>query len=154
MMKRLLLVTLRPFSKLNEQLVNTLRQDFFKNPTTTAFGQYFTSQNVQTLLKIVVQAKITVPQSNAVLSSLLNLCTTETDAQLNIIANILKQRGINNVRIGDLPSAISDLQQAISTVLLMSHPSPLVLSQFYKFTADLYLQVGELKKGENALLEA
>ena len=42
-MKRLLLVTLRPFSKLNEQLVNTLRQDFFKNPTTNAFGQYFTS---------------------------------------------------------------------------------------------------------------
>lgn len=80
------------------------------------------------------------------------MCTTENDAQLNVIANILKQRGINYVRIGDLPSAISDLEQAISTVLLMSHPSSLVLSQFHKFTADLYLQVGELKKAENSLL--
>ena len=58
------------------------------------------------------------------------------------------------MRIGDLQAAISDFEQAIQSVLLMSQPSQLALAQFYKFTADLYLQLNDLKKAEKGLLEA
>ncbi len=58
------------------------------------------------------------------------------------------------MRIGELPAAISDFEHAIQTVLLMNHPSQLALAQFYKFIADLYLQLNDLKKAEKGLLEA
>jgi chaperonin cofactor prefoldin len=60
--------------------------------------------------------------------------------------NVLKQKAINNTRIGNLSASISEFEQAISTILLMANPDDLVLSQIYKFIGDLYVQMGELKK--------
>lgn len=36
----------------------------------------------------------------------------------------------------------------------MEHPDDLLLSQIYKFIADLYVQLNELKKAEKALKDS
>ncbi len=68
--------------------------------------------------------------------------------------NILKQKAINDARTGNIPGAISNFEQAISTILLLENPNELILSQIYKFIGDLYIQMNELKKAQNALREA
>lgn len=65
---------------------------------------------------------------------------------MNLAVNIMKQKGINLSKIGDLPGAISQFEQAISTVLLMDDHNELALCQMHKFVADLCIQIGELKK--------
>lgn len=97
---------------------------------------------------------MTQPEASKAIDSLLELTSTENDYQINLLANLLKQKAIINSRVGDLPKAISLLEQSLSTVLLMENPNQLALSQIYKFVADLCIQINEHKKAEQALKEA
>ena len=45
-------------------------------------------------------------EANTALDSLFELCSTRNDQQINLIVNILKQKGINLSRAGDIPNSI------------------------------------------------
>ena len=67
------------------------------------------------------------------------------------MANILKQRGINFSRVGQLAKAVEQLEEALGAVQLMENPSTLALSQIHKFIADLQVQLGNMAKAQQAL---
>ena len=93
-------------------------------------------------------------QANSTLEKLADMCPTEKDEDLSLLVNILKQRGINFSRTGQLAKAVEQFEEAVGAVQLMEHPNQLALSQIYKFIADLQVQLGHLSKAQQALREA
>ena len=53
-----------------------------------------------------MNTKMNAIQVNNALDSLFELCSTKNDQQINLIVNILKQKGIILSRIGDIPNSI------------------------------------------------
>ena len=58
-------------------------------------------------------------QANETLEKLADICPTTHDQDLSLLANILKQRGINYSRTGQLEKAVEQLQEALGAVQLM-----------------------------------
>jgi tetratricopeptide (TPR) repeat protein len=131
-----------------------LQAQLRKEPSLRALGPLFTKENSERLFELVVESRLPVKQTNSTLDELFELCGSDSDRDLNLLANILKQKGLNHTRTQNLPAAIDSFEQAVATILLMEAPDHLTLSQLYKFVGDLYVQLGELKKAEKSLKEA
>ena len=142
------------FSKITPLVLPQLQKTLEQTRSISSLGEYLTQENAAPLLELVINARLTLPEANSALDGLSELCSTGNEEEINLIVNILKQKGINFSRMGDLPSAISHFEQAISTVLLIDNHNELLLSQMHKFIADLCIQVNELKKARLSLEEA
>jgi tetratricopeptide (TPR) repeat protein len=153
-MIRLLFRHAARFAKITPEIYPKMRAQLEESLSLKSLGEYFAPENREELLELVMKSKLTPTQSNSALESLLELCGTDSDQELNLIVNVLKQRAINHTRTGNLADSVGDFEQAIATVLLMEHPDELVLSQLYKFIGDLYIQMGDLKKAEKSLKDA
>lgn len=75
------------------------------------------------MYQIIIETKMNPFESNKALNSLVDICPAQNDSELNVLVNILKQKAINYTRLNDIPSAIQEFEQVISTILLMEHPN-------------------------------
>jgi tetratricopeptide (TPR) repeat protein len=153
MMKNMLR-SLARFCAIKPEMMPQLQDQLRKEPSLKALGPLFNKQNSEHLFNLILDSRMPIKQTNSTLDELFELCESDTDRDLNLLANILKQKGINNTRTQNIPAAIQEFEQAVSTILLMERPDHLTLSQLYKFVGDLYVQLGELKKAEKSLKEA
>lgn len=61
---------------------------------------------------------------------------------MNILANLKKQLGICHYQMGQFQEAVSEFEDGIKAILLLDNFEEFELAQYYYFTADIYLEMG------------
>jgi anthranilate phosphoribosyltransferase len=109
-MLRLLFRKASLFSKITPQILPTLTAQFEKQPSLKALGAHYSPENTDQLFDLIISSKVTPAQSNGALEHLLELCRTESDEELNLVVNVMKQKAINYTRLENLLEAASQFE--------------------------------------------